>query len=206
MPTILVKNGWKWQVMVTAALVTSDGKPHPHRLEGPHCKQGVFVYKAGQEDPFKELHHEALKNDVKLRQGQYRSDEQIRTNQWNLTKAHGKSIAMVFRNMGQDQLIKLPPLKIKPTIKENQRTALWEREQFSKKNPDYWGLALWNSSFPPFGDPFRQGFGHKNDDIDLSAVKIAFVVTVNCSGWITDMVLSKCSKCWSDVIFDRTPR
>merc|ERR1719184_701591 len=57
MPTILVKGGWKWQVMVTAALVTEDGKPHPHRLEGPHCKQGVFVYQTGQEDPFKLLKH-----------------------------------------------------------------------------------------------------------------------------------------------------
>jgi len=207
MPTILVNNGWKWQVMVTATLVTEDGKPHPHKLEGPNCKQGVFFYQAGQEDPFKKLKHEALKHNVELREGQYRSDEQIRKNNWNITKAYGKSILMMRRNHGQDQLIQLPPLKIKPTIKENQRTALREREQFSKKNPIWWGQALWDhSKFPPFGDPFAQGFGHKNDDIDLSAVKIAFFVTVNCTGWVTDKVFNRYSTLCSDVIFDGTPR
>jgi len=60
-------------------IVTEDGKPHPHKLEGPHCKQGLLFYKAGQEDPFKELNDEVLKHNVELKEGQYRSDEQIRT-------------------------------------------------------------------------------------------------------------------------------
>ena len=51
MPTILVKNGWKWQVMLIEALVTGDRKPHPHRLEEPNCQQGVYVHQAGEGDP-----------------------------------------------------------------------------------------------------------------------------------------------------------
>ena len=204
MPTILVKNGWKWKVMVTASLVTDDGKPHPHRLEGPNCKQGVFVYQTGQKDPLIELKHEAHEEEMEYRKGQYRSDEQIRKNQWKITRGHLKSIGMLLKNIEQEQLVKLPPLKIKPTIKENQRTALWEREQFSRKtSPPEWADLL----HPPFGDPVTEGFAHKDDDIDLSSVRLAFFVKVVCQSWISGYIYSNGFRLpVSDVIFDSTPR
>ena len=201
MPTILVKNGWKWKVMVTASLVTDDGKPHPHRLEGPNCKQGVFVYQTGQKDPLIVLKQEAHEEEMEYRKGQYRYRIQ---NERKITRGHLKSIGMLMKNIGQEQRVKLPPLKIKPTIKENQRTALWEREQFSRKtSPPEWADLL----HPPFGDPVTEGFAHKDDDIDLSSVRLAFFVKVVCQSWISGYIYSNgFTLPVSDVIFDSTPR
>ena len=191
-------------MMVTASLVTDDGKPHPHRLEGPSCKQGVFVYQAGQKDPLIVLKHKAIEEEMEYRQGQYRSDEQIRKNQRKITRGHLKSIGTLLENMGQEQRVKLPPLKIKPTIKENQRTAPWEREQFSRKiSPPEWADSL----HPPFGDPLTEGFAHRDDEIDLSSVRLAFFVKVVCESWVSDYLYSNGFRLpVSDVIFDSTPR
>ena len=50
-PRILIPGYFgPYEVVVTC--LTSEGRPHPHSLEGPGCREGICVFKGGGEDRF----------------------------------------------------------------------------------------------------------------------------------------------------------
>ena len=191
--------GCKTEAWVTVSLVTEDLlKAHPNRLEGPGCKQGVCIYKAGQEDALTRHWEKAYDGFYPTRPGEYRSKEEVRKHERKVTRERFKIMCQLVKDMlFAKTIIELPNLKIKPTGEHSVRTALTEREQFSRRNTEFYR----DFRAAPLGDPWKLGFKHKNDQHDLSAVRLAFQINVSCGTWSLDQ-----SVLISDVIYDSTPR
>ena len=94
-------------------------------------------------------------------------------------------------------IIELPNLRIKPTGEHSVKTALTEREQFSRRKTDYFRNE---EKVGPPGDPWKLGFEHKKSPIDLSAVRLAYQINFSCGDWVTDWWVI------TDVIYDSNPR
>ena len=192
-------DGYVGEVRVIASLVTEDQmRPHPHRLEGPGCKQGLCFHKAGKRDPIRRHWEEAYDDLWPVRRGEQRSTEQIRKYEWKVTRELFMCLWEIFWNMLYAKTtIEMPNLRIKPTGEYSVRTALIEREQFSRKKTDFWRNV--DKAGPP-GDPWKLGFSHKSGPIELSAVRIAFQVNYGAGPWVAEY------KLLSDIIYDSTPR
>ena len=193
--------GCKTNVKVVVSLVTEDlMKAHPNRLEGPGCKQGVCLHEDGKIDAYRKHFKDAYEdmnsqyfNHWPTRPGAEISKEQVRKYERKVTWGLFKSLCHLGRDMFfAITIIEVPDLKIKPTNAHSVRTALTEREKFSRSRADLYVKA-------PVADPWKLGFSHKNSQIELSAVRLAFQVYVDCGGWTIEKAL------FSDVIYDSTP-
>ena len=192
-------DGCKTEAWVVVSLVTEDlMKAHPNRLEGPGCKQGVCIHKAGQLDALKRHNEKAYEDYWPTRPGEHRSREQICKYERKVTWEHFKSLCQLVKEMlFARTIVEIPDLIIKPTNVHSVRQALTEREKFSRRKTDFFR----DINAPPPGDPWNLGFKHKNDQNDLSAVRLAFQVSISCGGWSVNK-----HALISDVIYDSTPR
>ena len=191
--------GCKTQAWVVVSLVTEDlMKAHPNRLEGPGCKQGVCIHKTGQVDAFKRHCDKAYEDYWPTRPGEHRSKEQVRKYERKVTWSLFKSLCqLVIEMFFARTIVEIPDLVIKPTSVHSVRQVLTEREKFSRRRTDF----MMDLNAPPLGDPWKLGFKHKNEQNDLSAVRLDFQVHITVGAW----TVNKCSLT-TDVIYDSTPR
>jgi hypothetical protein len=188
--------GYVGQVEVVVTLVTPDGRPHPHRLEGPGCTDGLCYWQGGQEDAVTR-HLKSAYSGYNLH-GAYRSTEDQRSYERRVTWNLFKSMCCSFRDLlfGQTNL-ELPDLRIKTVGKYQVAGSLAQRENIALKNSKLERHKLW----PPLNDPFCLGFGHKQQELDLSSVRLSFDVTMKKPNGKQAFRPRIC-----DIIYDSTPR
>ena len=179
------------------ACVTPDGRPHPHNLVGPGCKDGVCIATGGDEGmlafylcpPVRDVPGLNLKHaGPKLSRVRPKLDGGFR--KLSLTET------FIVGNM-----IDISGLKIKPVEERQAKASLYQKQHISKIDT----VFPRPSTCPNVHDPFDRGFAHKNSLVDLSTVRLAFSVTI-----LIDHFLyggSRISRPFaSPVIEDTTPR
>ena len=201
LPKLVLENySGPYEVVIT--LVTPEGKPHPHRLVGQHCKEGICIFQGGEKDAlssfWRNRHNEYL-IDVP---NAYRSNEQYRQIERNLTWLLFKKMCSNVAGFFLNTVIDSPNIKIEPVNKCAVEEALLKRQRISDKlvqaqKTRHGGKSKVN----PINDPFMLGFGHKQDAVDLSSVRLTFEVTLE--QYNGNMLIKPFG---SDVIFDSSPR
>ena len=190
-----------YEVVVTC--VTPEGRPHPHRLEGPHCRDGICVMRGGN---IKELPY-ALS---------IRHTPHVRTHllgeKFKRVTLKNKSLMNVlfgttntlidyyfcpFRFFIPREEIEVPGLKIRQVPKGGVKRALSQKEKMAK--PETMFPCHKDDRNP--SDPFNMGFSHKHSRVDLSTVHLSFDVTIlSCTG------ITRFSPFKSEPIVDFAPR
>ena len=179
------------------ACVTPSGRPHPHNLVGPGCKEGVCIATGGDEGllglylcpPVKHVPGLNLKHaGPKLSRVRPKLDGGFRKISLAETYIVGNRID-------------ISGLKIKPVEERQAKASLYQKQHISKIDT----VFPRPPTCPNVHDPFNRGFAHKNSLVDLSTVRLAFSVTI-----LIDHFLyggSQISRPFaSGVIEDTTPR
>ena len=127
----------------------------------------IDAYRKHFKDAYEDMNSHYF-NHWPTRPGAEISKEQVRKYERKVTWGLFKSLCHLGRDMFfAKTIIEVPDLKIKPTNAHSVRTALTEREKFSRSRADLYVKA-------PVADPWKLGFSHKNSQIELSAVRLAF--------------------------------
>ena len=162
-----------YYAQVVIACVTPDGRPHPHNLVGPGCKEGVCVANGGDEEelafylipPVRDVPGLNLKHaGPKL--------SRVRPTLTPLGKSIKSAVKATF--VGNIGLIDIPGIKIKPVERGQAKASLYKKQHAPKIDTIFPRLP----TCPNVHDPFNRGFDHKNSLVDLSTVRLAFSVTI----------------------------
>jgi len=182
-----------YEVVVTC--VTPEGRPHPHRLEGPHCRDGICVMRGGniKELPYAlsithtphvrtHLAGEKFKK-VTLK------NKSLKNILFGTTSTLLDYYFCPFRFFNPRTEIELPGLKIRQVQKGGVKRALSQKEKMAK--PETMFPCLQDDRNP--SDPFNMGFSHKHSDVDLSTILLSFDVTILSNCRITKFSPFACS-------------
>ena len=185
---------------VVVACVTPDGRPHPHNLVGPGCKEGVCVATGGDEG---ELAH------FLCPPSRYVPGLNLKHAGPKLSRVRPKleplqrsmKTALKATLVGNIGIIDITGLKIKPVEEREAKRSLYRKQHISKMET----VFPRPSTCPNVHDPFSRGFEHKNSLVDLSTVRLAFSVTILIDGFFFGgpQVFRPFASC---VIEDATPR
>ena len=186
-----------WEVVI--ACVTPDGRPHPHNLVGPGCKDGVCIITGGDEEKLAMYLCPPVFHDVPGLNLKHAGPRLSRVRpKLDSPQATLKTTVQgaLFGN-----LIDISGLKIRPVDERQAKASLHKKQHTSKVDT----VFPRPPTCPNVHDPFNRGFAHKNSMVDLSTVRLTFSVTI-----LIDTLLYGGSKVFkpiaSCVIEDTTPR
>lgn len=199
-----------YEVVVTC--VTPEGRPHPHRLEGPHCRDGICVMRGGNSKELSyvmnRLHIGTFKPvpglKIHLAGEKYKQVRRIRRTFKSAFTSRDTMLDYLINPilfLAPREIMKVAGIKVKPVDEKGVKASLNQKERLEKMETMF---SRPKERRNP-SDPFNMGFSHKHSKVDLSTIKLSFDVTIlRCD--VGESGITVFSPFSSDAITDTAPR